>query len=136
METNTKIMRRRDYELTKTYIDRQVWQQVTTPKIGILHELVNKLLAEVESITGPGTKMSFGNDFNLASQLEAFEVEMIRHALFMANGNQVVAAKLLGVKYTTLNQKIKRFNLDGELANRRGVMPPAGNGFEDVNGAY
>ena len=38
----------------ESYIARQVWQQVTTPRIGILHELANKLLSEVENITSPG----------------------------------------------------------------------------------
>ena len=37
---------------------------------------------------------------------------MIRHALYLTNGSQSAAARMLGIKVTTLNAKIKRFKLD------------------------
>ena len=93
-----------------------MWQQVTTPRIGILHELANKLLSEVENITSPG-RLEFGNGFKLNEQIEKFETDMIRHALYLTNGKQSDAARMLGIKITTLNAKIKRFKLDAGNSN-------------------
>jgi len=102
----------------QAYIAREVWQQVTTPRIGILHELANKLLTEVENITSPG-RIQFGDGFKLNEQLEKFETDMIRHALYLTNGKQRDAARMLGIKITTLNAKIKRFKLDTTNSNGR-----------------
>ena len=102
----------------ESYIARQVWQQVTTPRIGILHELANKLLSEVENITSPG-RLEFGAGFKLNEQIEKFETDMIRHALYLTNGKQNEAARMLGIKITTLNAKIKRFKLDRANSNKQ-----------------
>jgi transcriptional regulator with GAF, ATPase, and Fis domain len=48
----------------------------------------------------------------LLKELQRFEAEMIRCALIRAMGNQTKAAKLLGMKATTLNMKIKRYKID------------------------
>lgn len=95
----------------EAYITREVWQQVTTPRIGILQELANKLLSEVESITSPG-RLHFGDGFKLNEQIHKFEADLIRHALYLTNGKQTAAAQMLGIKITTLNAKIKRFKLE------------------------
>lgn len=100
----------------EAYIAREVWQQVTTPRIGILHELANKLLYEVENITSPG-RLQFGDGFKLSEQIQKFETDMIRHALYLTNGKQSDAARMLGIKLTTLNAKIKRFKLEGAKSN-------------------
>jgi DNA-binding NtrC family response regulator len=100
----------------EAYIARQVWQQVTTPRIGILHELANKLLSEVESITSP-VRLHFGDGFKLSEQIKKFEADMILHALYLTNGRQSEAARMLGIKLTTLNSKIKRFKLGAANSN-------------------
>ena len=40
------------------------------------------------------------------------EIDMIRHALYLTNGHQSFAAKLLGIKKTTLHAKLKRFDIE------------------------
>ena len=105
----------------EAYIARQIWQQVTTPRIGILHELANKLLSEVESITSPA-RLHFGDGFRLNEQIKKFETDIIRHALYLTNGSQIEAARILGVKVTTLNSKIKRFKLDVANSNGHDVI--------------
>jgi transcriptional regulator with GAF, ATPase, and Fis domain len=40
-----------------------------------------------------------------------FEIGLIRNALVKSNGNQLQAAKLLELKPTTLNAKIKRYGI-------------------------
>jgi DNA-binding NtrC family response regulator len=41
-----------------------------------------------------------------------FEIELIRRALAQTNGHQSRAARLLGMNATTLNSKIKTYNID------------------------
>ena len=47
----------------------------------------------------------------LQEEVQRYESELIRHALQRTGGNQRRAAKLLGVKVTTLNCKIKRLGI-------------------------
>lgn len=49
---------------------------------------------------------------NLQSAVHRFEAEMIRSALIRTGGRQRRAARLLGMKPTTLNTKIKRYKID------------------------
>lgn len=103
----------------EAYIARQMWQQVKTRRIGILHELANKLLSEVENITGNGVRLHFGDGFRLREQMQKFE---IRHALQLTNGKQSDAARMLGIKTTTLNVKIKRFQLEAVKSNHQPAL--------------
>src|SRR5712672_3012940 len=54
----------------------------------------------------------------LQDEVQRFETDLIRTALERTGGNQARAARLLGVKHTTLNAKIKRYQIR------------SGNGFE------
>ena len=45
-------------------------------------------------------------------EVTKFEIELIRQALVCTKGNQRAAARLLGLKTTTLNTKVKTYNLD------------------------
>jgi DNA-binding NtrC family response regulator len=40
-----------------------------------------------------------------------FEIDLIKRALLRTGGHQVQAAKLLNLKVTTLNSKIKHYNI-------------------------
>lgn len=92
-----------------------IWEQATTPRIGILKELANKLLTEVQGMS-EHERFVFGEGFNLEEQVQKFEADMIRHALYMTNGKQRAAARLLGIKVTTLNAKIKRHGIAGHTS--------------------
>jgi DNA-binding NtrC family response regulator len=74
-----------------------------------LREAAITLLKEVESLTNsrPEPERKLG----LQEQVQRYEIELIRGALQRTQGNQRRAAKLLGVKVTTLNCKIKRFGI-------------------------
>ena len=93
-----------------------MWQQAATPRIGILKELANKLLDEVEGMSGQES-FTFGEGFNLEEQVQKFEADMIRHALCLTNGKQRAAARILGIKVTTLNAKIKRHGIIAQIAS-------------------
>lgn len=82
-------------------------------RIASLKELASALLKEVQSleetrITGDA---SGGGSLNLPFEVRRFETEIIRCALLRAGGSQRRAARLLGVKATTLNAKIKRYKI-------------------------
>ena len=47
----------------------------------------------------------------LQDEVQRFETDLIRSALERTGGNQARAARLLGVKHTTLNAKIKRYQI-------------------------
>ena len=74
-----------------------------------LREAALTLLREVESLTNnqPEPERRLG----LQEEVQRYEIELIRSALQRTRGNQRRAAKLLGVKVTTLNCKIKRFGI-------------------------
>lgn len=98
----------------EAYIGRQLWNEASSPGIGILRQLANKLLSEVENID-ESKQVRFGDGFKLSDQVQKFEMDMIRHALYLANGKQSEAARRLGIKVTTLNEKIKRYQIDPKL---------------------
>ena len=51
------------------------------------------------------------NNVPLKNFIDGIEKEMIVKALKVAGGNQRVASFILGIKPTTLNEKIKKFNI-------------------------
>ena len=78
--------------------------------INTLREAAMTLLREVESLASqqePPTTQRLG----LQEEVQRYESELIRDALHRTRGNQRRAAKLLKVKVTTLNCKIKRLGL-------------------------
>ena len=79
-------------------------------RLNTLREVALTLLREVESLRvsqQPNTKQSV----KLYDEVQRFETELIRSALVRTGGNQTRAAQLLGVKLTTLNTKVKRYNI-------------------------
>ena len=78
-------------------------------RLNTLRETVLQLLDEVESLAlSKPVDVRGGACFT--DEVRQFEVSLIRTALGRA-GNQTRAAKLLGLKPTTLNAKIKRYGI-------------------------
>ena len=89
-------------------------------RIKLLKVLTLTLLRELEGVgVEPG---HVTDEFNLQHEVEHFEAELIRSALIMTGGRQRRAAKLLGMKVTTLHSKIRRYGLNtvtvGDVTNR------------------
>jgi DNA-binding NtrC family response regulator len=63
-----------------------------------------------------GVNLSSSTDLsrgvNFYDEVRRFEIELIRRALAQTNGHQSRAARLLGMNATTLNSKIKTYNID------------------------
>lgn len=84
-------------------------------QLSALESLASLLLKEIEFLkqSEDRTRLLLQNDrrINLHDEVQNFEKGMIRSALIHAKGVQKKAAVLLGVKVTTLNVKIKRYNI-------------------------
>src|SRR3982751_2194753 len=79
-------------------------------KINTLRETVLQLLQEVESLT-IAAPAGLKSGARLDEEVRQFEMNLIRTALGRTAGSQTRAAKLLGLKLTTLNAKIKRYHI-------------------------
>lgn len=79
-------------------------------KLTSLKEVARTLLHELESLSTSQPRSDSAN-VRLYDEVQRFETAMIRHALGKTAGSQTRAAKLLGVKLTTLNTKIKRYGI-------------------------
>jgi transcriptional regulator with GAF, ATPase, and Fis domain len=69
--------------------------------------------------------------FSFYEAVQQFEIELISDALKRTHGHQVKAARLLGLNVTTLNVKIKRYNIlhaDRELRKQIKSAAPGQNG--------
>ena len=79
-------------------------------RLNTLRETVLQLLEEVESLAISKT-VDIKNGARFSDEVRQFEVSLIRTALGRTSGSQTRAARLLGLKPTTLNAKIKRYGL-------------------------
>jgi len=79
-------------------------------RINTLRETVLQLLQEVESLT-VAAPTGLKSGARLDEEVRQFEMNLIRTALGRTAGSQTRAAKLLGLKLTTLNAKIKRYQI-------------------------
>ena len=75
-----------------------------------LRAMVRSLLTELESLRLP-VELEPEGGLNLDDELKRYEIGLIRAALDKADGSQTRAARMLGVKVTTLNTKIKRYQI-------------------------
>jgi len=78
-------------------------------RLNTLRETVLQLLDEVESLA-ISKPVDIKRGARFSDEVRQFEVSLIRTALGRT-GSQTRAAKLLGLKPTTLNAKIKRYGI-------------------------
>ena len=79
-------------------------------RLNSLRETVLQLLGEVESLS-MAVPVDIKGGARLYDEVRQFEVNLIRTALGRTAGSQTRAAKLLGLKLSTLNSKIKRYQI-------------------------
>lgn len=80
-------------------------------RLKALKEVALNLLTEVESL-GTAQAVRTERNLKLHDEVKQFEIDLIRIALDRTHGSQTRAARLLGVKLTTLNTKIKRYKIE------------------------
>ena len=79
-------------------------------RIGSLRILAQSLMRQIEFLEKDAASAS-SDDFDAQSEVRRFEAELIRSALIKTGGRQRRAARILGMKVTTLNTKIKRYRI-------------------------
>ena len=90
--------------------DERLSEHSMDDRINTLRETVLQLLQEVESLT-VAAPTGLKSGARLDEEVRQFEMNLIRTALGRTAGSQTRAAKLLGLKLTTLNAKIKRYQI-------------------------
>ncbi len=83
----------------------------TSNRINVLKVLSQTILRELDSFGFEQISKTKEN-LDLAEEVRKFETDLICRALIRAKGRQRLAAKLLNVKITTLNAKIKRYGIN------------------------
>jgi DNA-binding NtrC family response regulator len=78
-------------------------------RLDALKNVALTLLDAVDSLRS--AQPSRDHSLRLQDEVQRFETDLIRIALERTGGNQARAARLLGVKHTTLNAKIKRYRI-------------------------
>jgi transcriptional regulator with GAF, ATPase, and Fis domain len=79
-------------------------------RLSSLRDVAIELLNAVDSLRTT-TTANGNHKLKLHDEVRKFECDLIRAALVRTAGNQSRAARLLGVKHTTLNAKIKRYGI-------------------------
>ena len=67
--------------------------------------------AALRSTVGASGGVEFGRGISFYDEVRRFEIDLIRRALEQTGGHQSRAARLLGMNATTLNSKIKTYNI-------------------------
>ena len=86
-------------------------------RLNTLRETVLQLLDEVESLA-ISRPVDIKRGARFSEEVRQFEVSLIRTALGRTSGSQTRAARLLGLKPTTLNAKIKRYGITPKEARQ------------------
>ncbi|MGH9873254.1 MAG: helix-turn-helix domain-containing protein [Pyrinomonadaceae bacterium] len=93
--------------------------------LATLQELVLRLLCEVQCINEVNP-LTIESGFDFYEEVSRFEIDLIRRALLQTGGHQVQAARLLNLKVTTLNSKIKHYNINpSTLGNVYPLVEPS-----------
>jgi DNA-binding NtrC family response regulator len=86
-------------------------------RLGVLRDAARSLSRAMKAIrtlelSGPAAAPDVGHGVDFYDEVRRFEILLIERALWHSGGSQVRAASLLGLKTTTLNSKIKGYNID------------------------
>lgn len=80
-------------------------------RLKALENLAKFLSGEVETLVGGLRVPEIEQGINFYDEVGLFETYLIKRALALTGGNQSNAARLLGLKATTLHAKIRHYNL-------------------------
>jgi Response regulator containing CheY-like receiver, AAA-type ATPase, and DNA-binding domains len=79
-------------------------------KLAMIRELVGSLQSEVETLEMINLP-EIDEDFDFYREVARYEKKLIQKALRMCGGSQIKASRLLKLKPTTLNSKMKALKL-------------------------
>src|SRR3954470_15578725 len=88
---------------------------VVEARLDLVKKLSAQLLKELDFMDMVSERvddiLKNGTSEGLVEEVTNFEREMIRYALHQTKGNQRQAAVLLGIKATTMHEKVKRLSI-------------------------
>lgn len=99
------------FDEIKREVRRREKAELLDAKLASLKRSAIELIKEVRNL-GDLSFPDLKKGINFYQELRQFEIRLIRQALEVTCGRQVDAARLLGLKTTTLNEKIKRYGID------------------------
>ena len=91
--------------------NQESFPQRVTNRVEVLKVLSQTILRELSSFEVE-EKRNDSDKINLPKEVRNFETDLICCALIKAGGSQRKAAQLLGIKFTTLNSKIKKYGIN------------------------
>jgi|SRR5678815_2014569 DNA-binding NtrC family response regulator len=99
-------------------VDDNIHKDNSADSILKLRQLISSLIYEVDSLdrsfvpmTEPFFTAESGGDICFYEEVTRFEIALIKAALRRTNGHQVRAARLLNLNPSTLNAKIRQYEL-------------------------
>ena len=93
-------------------------------QIELIKSITNLLLRKIEALERELPEVAIDQSkkgSNLYEVITSFEKNLIRDALRATNWSQKRAAQILGIKTTTLNAKIKRYEMNPKSFNNFSV---------------
>ena len=99
----------------------RIAKQPERHRIQRLIDLTHSLLREAEMLVGEKVfvdesrrlqELNISEGIDFFNELKQFEISLIKLALAQTSGHQARAAKLLNIKPTTLNTKIKQYKIE------------------------
>lgn len=105
-----EILEHAGKDSAKQSTDSDLNKEISESRLNALRETALVLLAEVEALTNTQSPRANPSS-SLLEEVKRFEIDLIRAALDKTGGNQTRAARLLGVRHTTLSAKIKRYKI-------------------------
>ena len=124
MNANPMLLYRQNRAAVRDFNKTAHPPAVINNKLEALKVLANSILVEIASLA-KNSEISEQPNVDLASEVQRYEADLIRCALTRTGGRQRRAAALLGIKPTTLHEKMKRY----------GMIQPAVSVEEDNDGA-
>ena len=108
-------------QLTERTVRLKLAERPDRDRIQRVVDLADALLSEAETLardkafTEEASRLKpldIVSGISFYDEVQRFETHLIKMALSETGGNQAKAARLLGIKATTLNSKIKLFQID------------------------
>jgi len=107
---NTSTNWKSEESLTSHPLTNFLREEALESRLTSLRDVALEVLAAVDSLKHANGDRA-PRPLNLQDEVRRFESDLIQAALVRTRGNQLRAARLLGVKHTTLNAKIKRYGI-------------------------
>ena len=101
----------RPQDLTSTQAANLLRDEAFESRLSFLRDVAIELLNAVDSLRST-TTANGNHKLELYEEVRKFEIDLIRRALDQTGGHQSRAARLLGMNPTTLNSKIKTYNIN------------------------